>query len=303
MDSWGSSSADGGHSDAATVTITVTPVNGAPVVATDDTTTTDEDTLVTFDVLGNDTGGDGDPLSILSYTQPANGAVVFNGGDSTLTYTPNGNFFGSETFTYTVTDGDDTDTAAVRVTVNAVNDMPVTSGDSYTAAEDGTVTVSGPGVLANDTDLEGDPLTAVLFSDTANGVVNLHPDGSFTYTPNADFNGIDSFEYYAKDATRDSNLSFVNITVTPAEDDVVARDDANTTTAGIPVDGNVLTNDIAQNPDGPDEVLSVTTTGPLATTGGGSVLLASNGAYSYTPASGYTGTDTFEYTVADGVEL
>ena len=156
-------------------------------------------------------------------------------------------------------------------------------------------------MLGNDSDIDGDALTAVLFSNPTNGTVNLNPDGGFSYIPDANFTGTDSFIYYANDGTTDGNPSFVNITVTPTNDDVVARDDVNTTAPNTSVSGNVLTNDIDENPDGPTESLTVSTTGMIATTGGGSVTMASDGSYTYTPATGFTGVDSFEYTVTDGL--
>jgi large repetitive protein len=290
---------DGAAADTGTVTVTVTAVPDAPV-AVDDTATVAEDSgFSAIDVLANDSDADGDDLDITLVTFPVHGDVFTIGG--TVSYRPTANFTGTDTFAYSISDGNTSDTATVTVTVSPVNDMPVTSGDLYTVAEDGTLTVAAPGVLGNDTDLDGDPLTAVLFSNPSNGTVHLNPDGSFSYTPNADFTGTDSFIYYANDGTTDANPSFVNIIVTGSPDDVVARDDTNTTSANHAVSGNVLTNDVAQNPDGPDESLTVTSTGGIATTGGGAVSMASDGTYTYTPATDFTGVDTFTYTVTDGV--
>jgi large repetitive protein len=290
---------DGAATDSGTVTVTVTPAQGAPD-AVDDTATVAEDSgFSVIDVLANDTDADGDDLQITLATFPVNGDAFTNNG--TVSYRPFANFSGTETFTYSISDGSSSDTATVTVTVGAANDMPVTSGDAYAVAEDGMLTVAGPGVLGNDTDLDGDPLTAVLSSDATNGTLDLNSDGSFSYTPNANFTGTDSFMYYANDGTTDSNPSFVNITVTATNDAVIARDDANTTTANIPVGGNVLTNDIDENPDGPAEPLTITTTGLIATTGGGSVTMASDGTYNYNPATDFAGADTFQYTVTDGL--
>ena len=205
----------GGHTDTAAVTISVTAASNQAPVAGDDNVSTNEDTYVTFAVLTNDTDADGDPLSVAvnPYPQAAHGSVAVN-GDGTLSYLPNFNFSGTDTITYTVTDGDDSDTGTVTVTVNPVNDMPVAMGDNYTVVQNGTLDVAGPGVLQNDTDLDGDPLTAVQFTDPSHGSVTFNADGSFTYTPDADFFGTDSFEYYADDGTTTSGGAFVNITVT-----------------------------------------------------------------------------------------
>ena len=90
--------------------------------------------------------------------------------------------------------------------------------DSYTRRRGRRADVAAPGVLANDTDVDGDPLTAVSWlTGPANGTLTLNADGSFTYTPDADFNGTDSFTYRANDGTADGNTATVTITVTAAQ--------------------------------------------------------------------------------------
>ncbi|MBN1859531.1 tandem-95 repeat protein, partial [Candidatus Bipolaricaulota bacterium] len=137
-----------GDTDQATVTIEVACVNDSPT-ANDDSDTTPEDTPVTVDVLANDTDPDGDPLTVQSVTQPANGTVTNNVGD--VTYIPNPNFCGSDTFTYTISDGrGGSDTAAVMIEVACVDDPVDAVNDGYTTPEDTTLTVSVPGLMAND---------------------------------------------------------------------------------------------------------------------------------------------------------
>jgi VCBS repeat-containing protein len=103
-------------------------------------------------------------------------------------------------------------------TVVKVNQPPVAVNDSYSTNEDAPLTTGAPGVLANDTDPDNDPLTAVLISGPSHGTLTLNADGSFTYTPNLNYNGIDSFTYKANDAELDSNVATVNITVNPVND-------------------------------------------------------------------------------------
>ncbi|NEU06702.1 hypothetical protein GZH53_00095, partial [Flavihumibacter sp. R14] len=79
--------------------------------------------------------------------------------------------------------------------VTPVNDAPVALNDAYTTTEETPITIAAPGILVNDSDIDGDPLTAIKVTDPANGTVVLNADGSFTYTPNANFNGTDSFTY------------------------------------------------------------------------------------------------------------
>lgn len=189
-----------------------------PPVASDDSATTNEDTAVTVDVLANDSDIDGDTLTVSSVTQGANGSVV-NNGDGTLTYTPNANFNGDDTFTYTVNDGKGgTDTATVTITVNSVNDPPVAQGDSYTVNEDNTLDVAAPGVLANDSDIDSISLTAVWLSGPSHGSLTLNADGSFTYNPNTNYYGSDTFTYTVSDGNGGTDTAIVTITVNPVND-------------------------------------------------------------------------------------
>jgi VCBS repeat-containing protein len=208
----------------ATVTITVLPVNDAPS-GNDDVVTTAEDTPISGSVLANDSDVEGDPMTVALATGPSNGSLVLN-PDGTFTYTPNADFSGSDVFTYTVSDGNGgTDTATVVINVTPVNDAPIASNDSYSVAEDGVLTVGGDGVLGNDSDVEGDGLTASLVSGPSNGTLTLNADGTFTYTPNANFNGTDSFTYVANDGLANSAPATVTINVAPVTDSPVAVDD------------------------------------------------------------------------------
>src|SRR6185312_213464 len=165
---------------------------------------------------------DGDALTVTSVTSKT-GSVTTN-ADGTITYTPAPDFNGAGTIDYTISDGKGgTDTAAVTVTVSAISDPPVATDDSVTTPEDTAVTGA---VLSNDTDVDGDSLTAALVSGPKNGTLAFNTDGTFTYTPDADFNGTDSFTYQASDGTADSNVATASITVSPVNDPPVAADDS-----------------------------------------------------------------------------
>src|SRR4029079_1632698 len=131
-------------------------------------------------------------------------------------------------FTYKVHDGTvDGNTVTVSITVNPVNDAPVAVADSYSVNEDATLTLAAAtGVLANDTDADLDALTAIKVSDPAHGSVTLNSNGSFTYTPNANYNGPDGFTYKVHDGTVDGNTVTVSITVNPVNDAPVAVADS-----------------------------------------------------------------------------
>jgi hypothetical protein len=123
------------------------------------------------------------------------------------------NFHGDVNFTYRVSDGSTNDDGTVTLTVNPMNDAPVANGDSYSVATSGTVNVTAPGVLGNDTDVDGDGLMAVLVTTTINGVLTLNSDGSFTYTHNGGGSTSDSFTYKANDGAADSNTATVTIAI------------------------------------------------------------------------------------------
>jgi VCBS repeat-containing protein len=185
-----------------------------PPNALDDSIHTTEDTAGSVNVLANDSDPDGDTVSLVGTTNGSNGTVSCAGG--VCIYTPAPDFNGSDSFTYTITDGrGGTSTGTVNVTVAPVNDAPVAWNDSFAIDEDSSLTVSAPGVLVNDTDEDSAAITAALVSGVTSGSLTLNADGSFTYTPAANFNGTDSFTYRADDGGAESNLATVTITVNP----------------------------------------------------------------------------------------
>src|SRR5262249_43150971 len=148
---------------------------------------------------------------------PAHGSLTLN-ADGSFSYTPAANYNGPDSFTYQASDGSLTASATVNITVIPVNDPPVANNDSYSINEDTTLIVAAPGVLGNDTDVDGDPLAAVLVGGPAHGTLSLNSNGSFSYTPAANYNGPDSFTYKANDGTVNGNTATVTITVNPVDD-------------------------------------------------------------------------------------
>ncbi|HEY0173886.1 MAG TPA: cadherin-like domain-containing protein [Pyrinomonadaceae bacterium] len=193
----------------------------APPVAVDDNENVFEDSGANpVNVLANDTDANGDTLTVVSVTQGAHGSVAVTGGGTGVSYTPNPNYFGADSFTYTVSDGQGgTDTATVTVGVSNVNDAPVANNDNYSTNQDTTLTrPPATGVLANDTDIDDASLTAVLVAGPSNAsAFALNADGSFSYTPLPGFTGLDSFDYKADDGADDSNIATVTITVTDTQ--------------------------------------------------------------------------------------
>src|SRR4029077_11924624 len=235
----------------------VNEVNDAPVAA-NDSATTNEDTAVSGNVLANDSDpdntdgitGNEDTLHAVLVSGPAHGTLSLNQATGAFTYTPSANYFGSDSFTYKAVDSDgaESNVATVSLTVTEVNDAPVAANDSATTNED--TAVSG-NVLANDSDPDNtdgitgneDTLHAVLVSGPAHGTLSLDPSGAFTYTPDANYFGSDSFTYKAQDSDgADSNVATVSLTVTEVNDAPVAANDSATTNEDTAVSGNVLAN-------------------------------------------------------------
>src|SRR2546427_9742221 len=120
--------------------------------------------------------------------------------NGSFTYTPAANFNGSDSFTYKANDGQaDSNVATEALTINPVNDAPVALNDSFATDEDTALTITAPGVLGNDTDVDSPALTAVVVTGPGHGALTLNANGGFTYTPAAHFNGSDSFTYKAPD--------------------------------------------------------------------------------------------------------
>ena len=286
-------------SNVVTVSLLVAPVNDAPV-ALGDTFTVAEDTVLDTGlatVLVNDADVDGDPLTAVLVTPPARGVVTL-AANGTFLYTPSLNFNGTDTFSYAAFDGTLLSRpVAVTIVVTPVNDVPVALADAYSVNEDTRLTVAAPGVLGNDVDVDGDPLTAILVTAPTRGTLVLNANGGFTYLPAANYNGPDSFTYRVSDGGRvNSNTVTVALTVVPVNDAPVAVADAVTaardTVLNIAAPG-VLGNDT--DIDG-DPLTAVIGTAPA----NGRVALNAAGSFSYTPNAGFVGTDSFTYRAFDG---
>ncbi|HAF49160.1 MAG TPA: hypothetical protein DCL08_07990 [Anaerolineaceae bacterium] len=190
-------------SNVATISITINAVNDVPV-AYNKNWPTDEDEPLDITLTANDI--DGDVLTWHIVTQPAHGSLSGTAPD--ITYTPEADYNGSDSFTFKVNDGAvDSNVAMISITLNAVNDQPLAVNDSYGVFINETLTIDLPGVLANDSDVDGDSFIAVNFSDPLHGILTPNADGSFTYVPEADYTGEVSFTYQADDGNPENNLS------------------------------------------------------------------------------------------------
>ncbi|MEP3677061.1 MAG: cadherin-like domain-containing protein [Sulfitobacter sp.] len=279
-----------GLSDEGEAVVTVTPVNDAPV-AVDDAETTEEETPVVVDLLGNDSDPDNtlDELTISDVTvDPAEGTVVDN-GDGTVTFTPAEDFTGEATITYTVTDPDGlSDEGEAVVTVTPVNDAPVAVDDVAETDEDTPVVID---VLGNDVDPDGDLLT-VTEATSPDGEVVINDDGTLEFTPTADFNGPTTITYTITDEDGVEDTATVDVTVNPVNDAPVTEDDTAETNAGEPMTIAVLDND--SDPDG-DPLTVIEATSP-----NGTVDINDDGTIEFTPEDGFTGPAEITYVVSDG---
>ncbi len=317
------------------VSIVVTSVNSSPV-ANNDTADTTEDQSVVIDVLTNDTDTDTtDTIFIESVATPANGTAIIDG--NTVIYRPNNGYAGSDSFQYTVSDGNGgTGTAQVTVMVAGVNSNPVTVDDAVITPENTAVNIA---VTTNDSDADGDSLTVELVSLPAKGTATISGN-TIDYQPSAGETGIDTFTYRILDGNGGTDTGNVSVTITqssvpeeqespdaegnPAieEDDnpsaeeenppveldddppvdennpsdqvnssPIANDDTVSTRSNRPVSIDILANDTV----GIDLQVSITT--PAAN---GVTNVRGNGTVQYRPDGGFTGVDSFVYTITDG---
>jgi hypothetical protein len=283
-DSFSYTVTDGALSASATVSVAVSAVNDAPL-ANADSATTNEDVAVQILVLANDVDPDGDVLSIASVDMPANGTAVQSGNG--ITYTPNSNFSGNDSFSYTVSDGALSASTTVNIVVVAINDAPTANADSASTAEDTPVQIS---VLLNDTDPDGDALSIVSVGNAANGAA-VQSSGGILYTPNANFNGNDSFNYTISDGSSTAT-AVVSVTISAVNDTPIAVSDSVSTAENVAVQISVLAND--SDPDG--DALSISSIGAAAN---GSAVQSADDII-YTPNANFSGVDNFSYTITDG---
>ena len=295
---------DGTTTASETVTVTVIDLNEAPVLAPIGDQTASEGSLLTFTASASDVDVSADTLTFSLSGAPA-GALI-DGSTGVFTWTP-GEADGGSSFTFdvVVSDGTTTDTETITVAVAEVNDSPAANDDVFTTNEDMPLTGNVLTFGTPDSDPNGDSLMAVLVpgSGPSNGSVILAASGEFTYTPDDDFNGLDSFVYQVSDGNGGSDTATVSITIDPVNDDPIAVADSISTTQDTTAVFNVLDNDTDVDLDGltVSAVVGDSISGPGNVSITGGVLnFDPNGSFSFVPASGFVGTSSFDYTVSDG---
>ncbi|ABK46179.1 putative outer membrane adhesin like protein [Magnetococcus marinus MC-1] len=280
-----------GGLDSQSVAVTVAAVNDHPQLTTTTTISTAEDTPYSGSAMASD--GEGDTLSF-SVIQGSHGAVSLNSSTGDYTYTPAADYYGTDSFTLEVSDGNGgTDSQSVTVTITGVNDSPVfTSGATLSTHEDtpyhGTITA---------TDVENDTLTYMLSSQPSHGALTAFDSGtgSYSYTPTTDYYGTDSFTVEVSDGQGGMQSQTITLTV-------AAQNDLPTISAAISVLTVSLDSTSSSYAYTVADVDGDTLAVSYTASNGGSVVLSNasgSGTFTYTPAAGFTGTETITLKVDD----
>jgi hypothetical protein len=270
------------YSNTATVTITVNPVNDAPVANNQNGVMTNQDTSVGVTLTASDV--DNTTLNYIVVTQPQHGSL--SGSGANQTYTPAAGYYGSDFFTFKANDTQlDSNVATVNITVNHQNHAPVANGQSVSTDEDTqqSITLSG-----SDAD-SGDPLNYSIVANPAHGTLTGNAP-ILTYTPAANYNGADSFTFKVNDGTVDSNNATVIIAVNPVNDAPVATNLSLTTDQNTAVAAGLSASDADR-----DQLNYVIVSNPLH----GNLSGAAPNLI-YTPATDYYGSDSFIFKANDG---
>lgn len=282
----------GGDVAEAAVTINIIAEDDAPH-AVDDSYDVDEDGSLVFTVTGNDWDVEGDAFGILSHTQPSHASLELNTLTGEFTYIPTANYFGQDSFSYTIAQQSDpslTSTALVTLTVKSINDAPeVTFDAAITTAEDTAISK-----LINATDVDQDVLNMFIKDgfNAAHGTVELTEDG-YVYTPAADYYGEDAFTISVTDGTVEVDCE-ISVNVTAVNDAPRVTYEENISTDEDTAVSKPLT---ISDPDQDELSVTVKESGqPLHGT-----LQLNEGGYTYTPDGNYHGNDAFTITVSDGV--
>jgi hypothetical protein len=319
IDSFVVSSTDGGGSSTQNVAIIIIATNDLPS-ASNLTVTTTEDTPLMLTLINGTSDVDGDVTSLVITVMPTHGIVTISPDNKTVTYTPNQDFQGIDSFGYTIADASHNSNGTVDVIVTPVNDIPIIDG----AALDTISTVEGSPVqidiLSHVFDPDADILTISNFTQPLSGVVTMNVDGTVTYAPSPGFVGQDSFSFTITDSNGGTVSGSLTITVLPADvippgndvenpaNDTQSNDDTPIPENAAPTAGNVIVvlgEDSsasiqldATDPDG-DAIMFSIVSQPLH----GTLVMIDNssGTVQFIPLANYFGPDSFTYQVSDGI--
>ncbi|MFH4627643.1 tandem-95 repeat protein [Vibrio alginolyticus] len=291
---------DGQETISSSIDLTVRPINDAPVPE-DKTFEVEEDGTLIFtdaDLLAGATDIEGDNLTVEGVSYDGGDGILTDNGNGTYTFAPNENFNGDVNFSFDVSDGTDTVSANIDVSVTPVDDAPVSGNLAYSVDEDGSIRLSQEQLLSQASDVEGDALTASNLSVDGNATVTQNDDGSFTITPDADFNGDIDISFDISDGTNTVQAT-ADLTVNPINDLPVPQDqqfsveedgtliftDADLLTGATDIEGDNLTVE-GVSYDGSDGILTDN----------------GNGTYTFAPNENFNGDVNFSFDVSDGTD-
>ncbi|HHF3214302.1 TPA: tandem-95 repeat protein [Vibrio alginolyticus] len=291
---------DGQETISSSIDLTVRPINDAPVPE-DKTFEVEEDGTLQFtdaDLLAGATDIEGDDLTVEGVSYDGGDGILTDNGNGTYTFAPNENFNGDVNFSFDVSDGTDTVSANIDVSVTPVDDAPVSGNLAYSVDEDGSIRLSQEQLLSQASDVEGDALTASNLSVDGNATVTQNDDGSFTITPDADFNGDIDISFDISDGTNTVQAT-ADLTVNPINDLPVPQDQQ----FSVEEDGTLQFTEadlLAGATDIEGDDLSVTRISYEGTDG----VLTDNGdgTYSFAPNENFNGDVNFSFDVSDGTD-
>ncbi|EKO3801171.1 tandem-95 repeat protein [Vibrio harveyi] len=291
---------DGQETVSSSIDLTVCPINDAPVPE-DKTFEVEEDGTLIFtdaDLLAGAMDVEGDNLTVEGVSYDGGDGILTDNGNGTYTFAPNENFNGDVNFSFDVSDGTDTVSANIDVSVTPVDDAPVSGNLAYSVDEDGSIRLSQEQLLSQASDVEGDALTASNLSVDGNATVTQNDDGSFTITPDADFNGDIDISFDISDGTNTVQAT-ANLTVNPINDLPVPQDQQ----FSVEEDGTLIFTDADLLTSATDiEGDNLTVEGVSYDGGDGILTDNGNGTYTFAPNENFNGDVNFSFDVSDGTD-
>ncbi|MEZ8761446.1 tandem-95 repeat protein, partial [Vibrio alginolyticus] len=291
---------DGQETISSSIDLTVRPINDAPVPE-DKTFEVEEDGTLIFtdaDLLAGATDIEGDNLTVEGVSYDGGDGILTDNGNGTYTFAPNENFNGDVNFSFDVSDGTDTVSANIDVSVTPVDDAPVSGNLAYSVDEDGSIRLSQEQLLSQASDVEGDALTASNLSVDGNATVTQNDDGSFTITPDADFNGDIDISFDISDGTNTVQAT-ADLTVNPINDLPVPQDQQ----FSVEEDGTLIFTDADLLAGATDiEGDNLTVEGVSYDGSDGILTDNGNGTYTFAPNENFNGDVNFNFDVSDGTD-
>ncbi|PMO37145.1 polymer-forming cytoskeletal family protein [Vibrio sp. 10N.222.52.B12] len=291
---------DGQETVSSSIDLTVRPINDAPVPE-DKAFEVEEDGTLVFtdaDLLAGATDIEGDNLTVEGVSYDGGDGILTDNGNGTYTFAPNENFNGDVNFSFDVSDGTDTVSANIDVSVTPVDDAPVSGNLAYSVDEDGSIRLSQEQLLSQASDVEGDALTASNLSVDGNATVTQNDDGSFTITPDADFNGDIDISFDISDGTNTVQAT-ADLTVNPINDLPVPQDQQ----FSVEEDGTLIFTDADLLTGATDiEGDNLTVEGVSYDGGDGILTDNGNGTYTFAPNENFNGDVNFSFDVSDGTD-